>query len=387
MQKKLIALAVAGLASTAAFAQSNVTIYGVVDASIDVTDNGDTSAGNSGVRTNKIDSNASRLGFKGSEDLGDGLKAVFQLETAFGADGTAVTAAGLNSRNTFVGLADDSWGRVILGQYDTPYKTSTRNWDLFADHLADNRNLMGVGYIQFDGRPANTIRYDSPDWNGFNLAAAYVAGAETTTLSNQTKGNAWSLSGAYNFTSAFTGIVAYERHAFGTAGTGTLGAVGAPAFIPGGPVAAANDDEKAWKLGVGYKDGPIRANFYYEKTDFNLAAGDTSRKAWTIDGGYTFAGNNEFKLAYTKANEFDGTNSTGAKQWAAGVDHILSKRTKLYAEYVKLSNDSNAAYSLNGAGASTTGGFAVARVGGVPTPDTGAGADPSAWQFGIKHSF
>jgi len=376
VQKKLIALAIAGLASSATFAQSNVTIYGIVDASIDVTDNGDTTAGVSGTRTSKISSNASRIGFKGTEDLGDGLKAIYQIETAIDADGTGGDTVNA-SRNTFVGLAGDSWGQVLLGRYDTPYKTATRGWDLFGDHLADNRNIMGQALVSFDGRPANTVRYDSPNWSGFKLAAAYVAGAEAKTLNSQTKGSAWSVNGSYAFTGAWTGVLAYEKHEFGSAGTGSFAA---PAGSVGGiaAVVAADDSEKAWKLGVGYKEGPIRASFVYEKTDFDLAAGASDRKAWTLSGGYTF-GSNEIKLAYIKADELGGTSSTGAKQWAIGLDHILSKRTKLYAEYVKLDNDSAVGYALTGAGGNTTGGVAVGA--------SRLGAAPSAWQFGVKHSF
>ena len=382
MQKKLIALAIAGLGFTgAAFAQTNVTLYGVVDASVDITDSGDASGAttsSSGQRTTKISSNVSRIGFKGTEDLGDGLKAIFQLETAFNADGTVF--ANNNSRNTFVGLEADSWGRVLLGQYDTPYKTSTRSWDLFIDHLADNRNLMGrsrASGIAFDGRPANTVRYDSIDFSGFKFAAAYVAGAEAATVSGSSKGSAWSLSGLYTINTEWNLIAAYEKHDFGTGGTGSLAAVG--------PVLK-DQSEKAWKLGTSYKSGPWRANLVYEKVtdDFSAAAAHGDHKAWTLAGGYT-VGSNEFKAAYTKADEYEGTSSTGAKQWALGVDHIMSKRTKLYAEYVKLSNDSGAAFGLGaGAGGNATG-TTAANLAATGAPITAG--DPSAWQFGIKHSF
>lgn len=370
MQKKLIALAIAGLASTAAFAQSNVTIYGVVDASIDITDSGDTT-GATGDRTTKISSNSSRLGFKGTEDLGNGLKAVFQIETGIDADGTGGTADNA-SRNTYIGLAADGWGQMIVGRYDTPYKTATSGWNLFGDHLADYRNLMGRGVINFDGRAPNTLRYDLTT-NGFSLAAAYVAGAEGTTLDTDTKGKGLSVSGSYTF-NAFTGVLAYEKHDFGTIGTNTMGTINGT--IGGNAVVlAANDSEKAWKAGLGYKEGPIRASLVYEKVDFDLAAGNSERKAWTVGGGYTFAGNNEVKLAYTKADELDGVPSSGAKQWAIGVDHVMSKRTKVYAEYVKLSNESGAAYGLTGAGSTGS------------TAALGADSDPSAFQFGVKHSF
>jgi len=87
----------------------NVTLYGIMDASIDVTDNGDTATAQ-GVRTHKVSSNSSRLGFKGTEDLGNGLNAVWQIETAIAADGGAnqsatATTGQLNNRNTFIGLS------------------------------------------------------------------------------------------------------------------------------------------------------------------------------------------------------------------------------------------------------------------------------------------
>jgi predicted porin len=393
MQKKLIALAIAGLglAASGAFAQSNVTIYGIMDASIDFTDVGDssgTATSKSGQRTTKISSNASRIGFKGTEDMGDGMKAVFQIETAINADGTGESAGAAGTtwagRNTFVGL-EGGFGRVIAGRYDTPYKTSTRGWDLFADHLGDTRNLMGrsrASGIAFDGRPANTVRYDSPDWNGFKFAGAYIAGAEGATTSGTTKGSAWSLSASYAVNSDWSLIAAYERHKFGTAGTGGVAASGAVV----GTDILADQTEKAGKLGVGYKADALRASLTYEKVsdDFNAASKHGDHKAWNLAGGYT-VGSNEFKLAYTKVNDLEGVSDSGAKQWAIGVDHNMSKRTKLYAEYVKLSNDNKAAYGLTGAGANVTGGTA-ANVTGAPAGSVVAG-DPSAWQFGVKHAF
>jgi predicted porin len=371
MQKKLIALAIAGLASTAAFAQSNVTIYGVVDASVDVTNAGDSSTLGEGVHTTKISSNQSRIGFKGSEDLGDGLKAVFQLETAFNTDGT--TASNLNSRNTFVGLASDNWGRVILGRYDTPYKTSTRAWDLFGDHLGDNRNLMGGAalttaglagvnaIIPFDNRASNTVRYDSPNWGGFNLAVAYVDNAEAVAYSAP-KSSEWSVSGSYAITSEWSAIAAYEKH-FN---------VGLPALT------TPTTEEKAWKVGASFKTGPFQASAIYEKTDDDFAT-SLGHKAWTVSGGYSVTTSDLIKLAYTKAGKLEGpfVGDTGAKQWAVGYDHTMSKRTKLYAEYVKLKNESGVGYGLTGAGLNTTGGSTVVS----------ADSDPSAFSFGVRHAF
>jgi predicted porin len=407
MQKKLIALAIAGaFVAPAAFAESgNVTIYGIMDASYDITDNGNSTTAQ-GEKTNKVSSNSSRLGFKGSEDLGNGLSAVWQLETGINVDGT--TASNLNSRNTFVGLSGKTWGTVILGKHDTPYKISTRSLDMFGDGLADNRNIMGGGATSsfgankvagvngtgsaatlngaatsFDGRQSDVVAYISPTMNGFTGAIAYVAGAEGAATSGDKKGNAWSAMANYS-NGPWYGALAYERHNLGTAGTGSLGA--SVYTDKNGTVAnIADQSEKAWKLGVGYKANNFRVGFAYEKTsdDFGSATGNPlgcassdclGHNAWNLGGGYTF-GANEVKVQYTKAGDMGNTSNSGAKQWAVGLDHNFSKRTKLYAQYVKLNNDVNAQYGLNGAG---TSGLVNAK---------GVDADPSAWSFGMRHSF
>ncbi len=372
MNKKLLALAVAAaLAPAAAMADSgNVTIYGLMDASYDIVDNGNTATA-TGIRTNKISSNNSRIGFKGTEDLGNGLSAVWQLETTVVNDGGSQgpsAATTLGSRNTFVGLSSKTAGTLGFGRNDTPYKTSTRAYDYFTDGLADNRNLMGKGVggaNTFDQRPTDTVFYVSPDMSGFKAAAAYVAGAETAANSGQQKGDAWSLSGNYA-NGPLTAALAYQRNKFGDSGTGTSGTT---------TLANVGKTEKAWRLGVGYNFGALDVNAIYEKTSDDLTvATKTAHKAYALAAKYKI-GSNDLKLAYIKAGDVDGTTSTGAKQWALGVDHNMSKRTKVYAQYVKLSNDTNAAYGLTGANAS---GAVAAK---------GLDADPSAWSFGMKHSF
>lgn len=368
MNKKLLALAVAAaLAPVAAMADSgNVTIYGVMDASYDITDNGNTAAGVSGARTNKVSSNNGRIGFKGNEDLGNGTSAIWQIESTMNLD---VGANTLGTRNTFVGLSSKSMGTVLLGRHDTPYKLATRSLDYFTDGLADNRNIMGGGAFgaaaSFDGRPNNVAAYISPTVNGLHAAIAYVAGAETTTASNTTKGNAYSLMGMYN-NGPLMASLAYERHNMGTPGTGTIV----------GTAAMTNRDESAWKLGVGYKFGALDVGFAYEKTSDNLAAGTEQfgHRAYTLGAKYKM-GSNDLKLAYINANNLANTSNTGANQWALGVDHHMSKRTKVFAQYVRLNNDAAAIYGLNGANAT----------GAVNA--NGAGADPSAWSFGVRHSF
>ena len=103
MQKKLIALAVAGLASTGAFAQANVTVYGVADASFDVvkTSNATSDLGN----TTRVSTNSSLIGFKGAEALGNGLTAVFQYESGVGFDNSGSSYGLLGTqRDSYVGF-------------------------------------------------------------------------------------------------------------------------------------------------------------------------------------------------------------------------------------------------------------------------------------------
>src|SRR5574343_1919570 len=109
MQKKIIALAIAGLASTAAFAQSNVTIYGRMDlgAAYRGGDSGGAAAAPGKYEIASGVGAGSRIGFKGVEDLGNGLKAVFQSEFGIGIDqaGSSSSAASWSNRNSYVGLA------------------------------------------------------------------------------------------------------------------------------------------------------------------------------------------------------------------------------------------------------------------------------------------
>ncbi|HNO58064.1 MAG TPA: porin, partial [Accumulibacter sp.] len=135
MQKKLIALAVAGLASGAAFAQTNVTMYGVADAGY-VYSRGSVANGAvagtakpvfSGIQSGLLA--GSRIGFKGEEALGNGLKAVFLLEYALNIDQNSGigTSSGLSARQQYVGLAGN-WGQLSLGrQYAPGYDATARN--------------------------------------------------------------------------------------------------------------------------------------------------------------------------------------------------------------------------------------------------------------------
>ena len=166
MQKKLIALAVAGLVSVPAFAQSNVTIYGRMDAGLF---NQDDEAGHAVTRVDASGWTTSRLGFKGAESLGNGLQALFQVETTLvNDDATGLTGTG---RDTFVGLAG-GFGAVLMGRLSTPVNSWLADFD-HAEGSSKFKVTNVTGSAVFETRANNTIAYATPNMGGFQAIAYY----------------------------------------------------------------------------------------------------------------------------------------------------------------------------------------------------------------------
>lgn len=368
MRKSLIALAIAGVfVAPAAMADtSNVTIYGIADIAVGSTNNGV-------VSNTQVSSQVSKLGFKGSEDLGDGLSAIWQIEQQIDMDNSSAAGAknSFATRNSFAGLKSESMGTVLLGRHDTPYKMATSKLDVFVDQLAINYSVMGGGSSATNGgglhmaRLTDEIVYISPKMNNFTVAAAYVAAAETTTTAAQQKGTAYSLATMYDAAPLYAAL-AYQSFKYGAAGTGTFGST---------PALAAGDTQSSTRLGFGYTMDALQLNLVYENNKSSVLGLDKfGRSNLYLAGKYSF-GNDDVKLAYANAGQIGGVANTGAKQISVGYDHSLSKRTTLYTQYTKISNQSGANYGLSSAG-STAGGAAVAL-----------GNNPSGYAFGIKHVF
>lgn len=424
MNKKLIALAVAAaLVPAAAMADSgNVTIYGKMDVSfdnvnagkVDDTNQAANASAKSAGRVNGINSNQSFIGFKGAEDLGNGLSGIWQVETLVSPDTNATGAAQGNtfsSRNSFVGLSSKTAGTALLGRHDTPYKLATRRLDAFADGIADNRSIMGGGanaggQATFDGRNNNTLAYITPSFSGFHAAIGYVLLSEnpantaaTSTNSDNTQNKAWSLAGIYDMGPVFASL-AYEQHAFGHNGANT-------------PLTTADAKEKAWKLGVGYKLDALTLGLAYEKLSDDLNRNSTAagangtcnapvggtnttatalytgkecsgNKNWYLSAKYDM-GNNTIKAAYTKAGDRTIGSKTGADQWSLGVDHNFSKRTAVYALWTRLSNDTYGTYAIGGI---TSNGAYKTSNNQSPVVGTNAGGmKQDALSLGVRHSF
>lgn len=367
MNKKLITangLAVAltatlALPSPALADNANVSLYGMASLSFDMIRTGTAANGTAGVRKSNVSSNVSRLGLKGSEDLGDGLLAVWQIEQQVNIDSTG---GGFATRNSFLGLKGDSLGTVLMGRHDTPYKLATRRLDAFADSIADNRALMGgvtsnttvdSANTAFDGRQPDILYFSSPNVSGFSGSVAYANLAEANTTATAAKNSLLSLATTYD-AAPFYGSVAFERH--------KVSAVG---------------KESALKLGVGYTMDAFTLGLAYEKTKDNLTAGTGANlyghKAYFLSGTYKM-GMNAIKFAYGKAGQHGTTADTGANQLSAGYDHGLSKRTKLYAIYSRINNKRASDYGFSQSSA------AAGTINGI-------GSSPSVVSLGMQHNF
>jgi len=324
MNKKLIAAAIAAAVSAPA-AMADVTVYGKLHMSVDFMDM------DSGLWDGtSITDRDSRIGFKGSEDLGNGLKAVWKTEWAIDLDGGDQTVD--NSRDNYLGLAG-SFGTVLMaGNINHPYKSAFGKYDFFADTAADWDNTIGMD----DNRADNALVYISPKFSGFQFSGASVQG-ENAQTGNDGIADAWSVAGTY-------------------AGGGLMAAIAYEDIIT-----ADN-----FRIGAGYKMDAFAVAATYENVDPAAAGSDTDR--WTIQGSFAM-GNNTLKAMY--GNEDTGTTESDA--WAIGVDHKMSKRTKAYALYVDSERGLRSPSAITGSG-----GVSAAHYGG------GGG---SGFSLGMVHSF
>jgi predicted porin len=354
MNKKLLAAAIgaAVVAAPAAFAES--TVYGKFHTSVDMVDT--ETGGASVVDNTQVNSRASRLGFKGSEDLGNGLKAIYQVEFGISTDGGAAQGNANtgprtpinNHRNTFVGLAGD-WGTFVVGRHDTPMKMAfyaTGN-ERIGDSIIDlNAGASPVGVFQ-EVRASNAIAYVSPNLSGFTVAAAVVPGEEgVTAAGNEADGFAdhysvgvmWSGMGI----KVGAGFETLENQAGGVA--------------PG----LANQDMDTWQIGGSYTFGAFSVGAQYQdSSDFGFVAG-TDYTAWALTGKATF-GNNAVSLVYTDSEADPAVGAaTETDGWGIAAEHNFSKRTKVYAAYAS---------------------------GEIDAPGAAADTDDDQFSLGMIHSF
>ncbi len=347
MNKKIITLSIAfaTLATVApgALAQSAnpVTLYG----RIWVMANSVKAVGGTtplSTRTTLSDE-SSYIGFRGVEDLGGGLKAAFQLESAAPPDSGGGT---FGSRNSGVFLTG-KFGTVFLGRWDSPFKLSA----LFVDPASQNTIANQLSVINaggFNRRENNTIQYWSPKIGGFSTRVMYGANEGRTATANPSN-----VSVSLDYVSGgFRINYANEKHKDQRVNTITAGVT-----------------EKGQNLAGEFEVGSFTIGLLTQKFE---STGRTDRKAYQAALTYT-AGKNRFFVNFGKNK--DGAISTAAqpesKLAAIGYNYSFSKRTTFMMRYAEVKN--NAASSAN--------------LSGSELPTLSLGSDPRGFGAGLRHTF
>lgn len=335
MKKSLMAVALVGAFAGVAHAQTAVQIYGTIDAGIQKQSNQTLSIGKRASNT---------LGFKGTEDLGNGLKALFQLEIRYEPDTGTVenTNRPLFQGQSRVGLQGD-FGMVRIGRGLTPYQETVGAFEPF--HSLPNQagfytDLAVAGYNSAPLEPAgssnnrwsNAFWYNSPVVSGFQLntaiatkesagangravtgtggGASYPAGAQAST-------NPFSISGTYN-NGPLAVMAGYERNAVET---------------------------KAMSLGAAFNVTPelklmALATRQDQENTFRI---NPKTKAWVLGANYTM-GPGKILAGYGQKDP-DGAAKT--KQMSLGYEYSLSKRTYVYVDASRKKNPTNATGTVN----------------------------------------
>jgi predicted porin len=303
MQKKIIALAVAGLMSGAAFAQSNVTVYGVVDAYV-------ANWSGNGERVTGIQSGAlstSRLGFKGVEDLGGGLKAVFNIEGKLMPD--AGTFGG-GDRQLNVGLSG-GFGTVLVGTMSTLADSWMAQYD-YAGNLSA-RVVLADTLTNIAVAKTTALAYVSPNFSGLTIGAANIFGEQAT---GATRTNTFQIGANY-----------------------MNGPLGATALYTKGSEADVNGaDASEYDLGASYDFGVAKVMGVYERSK-NTLLSTVANKFWGL-GAVIPVGKGAVHFGYGKrSNDADDTDTSVT---TLAYSYGFSKRTTGYVGYARVGNDDGA---------------------------------------------
>lgn len=383
MNKKLVAIAVVAALMPAA-AMAEVTVYGRGHLSIDANSGNAGETATTGTKNGlSLTSNSSRLGFKGAEDLSNGMKAVFQLETevaAQGSDGGTSLFGG--QRDTYLGVAGD-FGTVIAGRLPLANQWAY-DANFFGDKVGDAANFTGGGFggnglLGVPGRVSRAAAYVSPSLGGVTVLAAYVPNTQQSLGAGQN---------ALNKQASYTLRASYDSNGiFAAANVANIGVAGVNLNTSGtGPALTAGKDGKVsiTSLAGGYDFGvaKVRAQWLQSKADAAAAGAEVKQTVIAVGGQFKLSENDSISAQFAKAGDISiGTTqaNTGATLMAVGFDHVMSKDTTVYAAYAKVSNKDNAQFSATGYGH-----------GGVGAPGfetSGKAASPSAFSVGLIRNF
>jgi predicted porin len=362
MQKKLIVLALAGLTAAPAFAQSNVTVYGRVDygyASRGSNDGATNVHGRKGEMESGMQA-GSRIGFKGSEDLGNGLKAIFEIESGVRNDAPNVSSAtqsgGLftTSRHAYVGLTGN-FGTAVGGRLDGVRYGLFNKYDAFGGGGMGNFTQMTT---QVD-RAENAVAYISPKfWGGFGVVAAYG----TSVLGQEAPGVVGGITANEGDSRLYTLMGTYDN--------GPLSVSVDYEHIDERHISGGNNALHVFTTGASWDFGFMKVAGVYDvlKAGQFSAIGTTDKRNWFLSAKVPY-GKFDFKATYGQVDD-NHNSKADANKFGLGVNYNLSKRTNIYADYGRIGNDRNAAYAVSYLGNSGGGGYGV-----------------SGFNLGLAHNF
>jgi predicted porin len=374
MNKKLLAVAVASVLAAPATALAQVTISGIFKVGVDQykISNPGVARGANNKSELRVTDNSSRIIFGVTEDLGGGLSAIGQWDVRGAMDNGGATtgttggqSAIANSGNTWVGLRSANMGTLTLGRHDLHYGKQPDDIAAKAGALmAAAVSLMdyaggGAAPVAVTSRTANVVRWDSPNWGGFTLTAAYstqVASQEAD-LTGTVKGSAITFNPAFTGSNWQIGYSAWNSKADGVGGEQASGVL-----------------YGYWRV-AGFKFGLAS----HAAILTNAAGVDTSeRAAWTIPVSFTTGAHNFYAHYTTAADDDIVAGDNGAKMMAFAYVYDLSKRTSAGFTYAKLTNNAAAAYNFftNTGGGLSSGAAALT-----------AGEDGTLMAFTLRHAF
>lgn len=335
MKKSLIALACASAFAATANAQSTLTTYGIVDMGF-VTESGG-SAGS----LDKITSGAqsgTRLGFKGTEDLGNNLKALFVLETGIAADTGGFNQGAGFARQSFVGLQSDA-GTLTLGRQYTPFFLALNGVaDPFASGLAGNaQNLIPHSGIRMN----NAVKYVTPIFSGISGDVAYGFGENEAGVNRAGR----NVGGSVGYSDGALNVrLAYHR---GNDPDETTTLRDTSTML------AANYNLQVAKVFAAFSDNDVQISGRGKSRDLLL-------------GVSVPFGKHTFIASYINKDGRSALNQD-AEQFGFGYTYAMSKRTNLYAAWANIDNKRGATYTVGN--------------------NSEAGTGDKAFNLGVRHTF
>ena len=370
MNKSLLAIAVLGAFTSIASAQSSVTLYGRIDQNVTLQDPGSRAAVVSGGKLGKSATKlqegnvkglgGSRLGFKGAEDLGDGLKVIFQLEAQlFPDEGRAGNSSTLSagtttgnpffSRFAFVGLSHKGYGEIRLGRQESlTRENNVKINDISGESLfnivesveaAGSRTQSRPFFQNFGSRVDNGIRYTTPSFGGIQVSAMVGLGERLSDTNTTT--------GVTRKASNYRGLAVVYM-----AGPLALDAIYED--LSGGVAGNGNDYNNLITVGGSYDFGVAKVAAAYQNTNnlggqYAVSAGagtftkGTDVDAWNI-GVAVPLNAFTFKAQYTgsKIDRPAGASSLDQHKYGVSLQYALSKRTTLYVSGTERGGDDKA---------------------------------------------